>query len=44
MTLDHRRHLLGMNEHTLDLGGLVGAAHPTLDAHVGATAGRRIGQ
>ena len=32
--------LLGMHEHAFDLGGLVGAAHPALDAHVGAPAGR----
>src|SRR6478736_32728 len=31
--------LLGADAHALDLGGLVGAAHPALDAHVGAPAG-----
>ena len=32
--------LLGPHEHALHLGGLVGAAHPALDARVGAPAGR----
>src|SRR6516164_9004523 len=30
--------LLGAHEHALDLGGLVGAAHPAFDAHIGAPA------
>ena len=44
MTLADFRDLLGPHEHALDLGGLVGAAHPALDAHVGAAAGARAGQ
>src|SRR6266851_6536171 len=31
--------LRGLHEHSLHLGGLVGAAHPAADAHVGAAAG-----
>ena len=31
--------LLGAHEHALDLRGLVGAAHPALDAQIGAPAG-----
>jgi hypothetical protein len=38
------RDLLGPHEHALDLGGLVGAAHPALDAHIGAAAGAGAGQ
>jgi hypothetical protein len=33
------RDLFRAYEHALDLGGLVGAAHPSLDAHVAASAG-----
>src|SRR3954470_6874579 len=44
MTLADPRDLLGAHEHALDLGGLVGAAHPTLDAHVAASAGATAGQ
>ena len=33
-----------MHEHALHLGRLVGAAHPALDAHVGAAAGARARQ
>ena len=44
MALDDRRHLRRMHEHALDLRRLVGAAHPALDAHVGAAARRRAGQ
>ena len=38
--LRHLGDLLGAHEHALHLGGLVGAAHPALDARVGAPAGR----
>ena len=38
------RHLLGMHEEAAHLGGLVGAAHPALDAHVRAPAGARARQ
>jgi hypothetical protein len=34
MTLADLGDLLGPHEHALDLGGLVGAAHPALDTHV----------
>ena len=33
--------LPGIDEHALDLGALVGAAHPALDPRVGAAAGRQ---
>src|ERR1700681_5012259 len=36
--------LLGPHEHALDLGGLVGAPHPALDAHVAAPAGAVAGE
>src|SRR5581483_6957820 len=39
MTLADFSNLLRANEHALDLGGLIGAAHPALDPHVGAAAG-----
>jgi hypothetical protein len=39
MALGDFRDLLGPHEHALDLGGLVGAAHPALDAHVAVSAG-----
>jgi hypothetical protein len=39
MAGDQFGHLLGAHEHALDLGRLVGAAHPALDPHVGAPAG-----
>ena len=39
-----RRALLGMHEHAFDLGRLIGAAHPALDAHVGAPARRWPGE
>jgi len=41
-----RRHfgdLLGMHEHALDLGRLIGAAHPAFDARIAAPAGREAG-
>ena len=38
MALDHLVDLRRMHEHALDLGGLVGAPHPALDAQVGAAA------
>ena len=38
MALGDLRHLLGAHEHALDLRGLVRAAHPAFDAHVGAPA------
>src|SRR5271168_3294901 len=44
MALANLRDLLGPDEHALDLGGLVGAAHPALDAHVGAPARARARQ
>ena len=44
MTPGDFRDLLGPHEHALDLGGLVGAAHPALDAHIGPAAGARAGQ
>ena len=44
MTLADLGDLLGPHEHALDLGGLVGAPHPALDAHVGAAAGAGAGQ
>src|ERR1700682_2744606 len=44
MTLADLRDLLGPHEHALDLGGLVGAAHPALDAHVAASARAWAGQ
>ena len=37
-------HLLRAHEHALDLRGLIGAAHPALDAQVGAPARARAGQ
>src|SRR5829696_9703132 len=37
-------HLLGAYEHALDLRGLIGAAHPALDAQVGAPARARAGE
>ena len=37
-------HLPRRDEHGAHLGALVGAAHPALDAHVGAAAGARAGQ
>ena len=40
MTPADLRDLRRMHEHALDLGGLVGAAHPAGDAHVGAPARR----
>lgn len=36
--------LVGPDEYALDLGGLVCAAHPALEAHIGAPAGRPAGQ
>src|SRR4051812_42089447 len=44
MPLADLRHLLGADEHPLDLGGLVGAAHPALDPHIAASAGTPAGQ
>src|SRR5438552_18655394 len=44
MTLADLRDLLGPHEHALDLGGLIGAAHPALDAHVAASARAAAGQ
>jgi hypothetical protein len=44
MTLADLGDLLGAHEHALDLGGLVGAAHPTLNAHIGASAAAMTGQ
>ena len=44
MALGDLGDLLGMHEHALDLGRLVGAAEPALDAHVGAPARARAGQ
>ena len=44
MALGDLGDLLGMHEHALDLGGLVGAAEPALDAHVGAPARARARQ
>ena len=41
MTLADLGDLLGPDEHALDLGGLIGAAHPALDAHIGAAARAR---
>src|SRR3954453_17774452 len=38
MALGNFRNLLGPHEHPFYLGALVGAAHPTLDPHVGASA------
>ena len=37
-------HLLRGDEHRANLGALVGAAHPSFDAHVGAAAGARARQ
>src|SRR3977135_3743517 len=44
MTLADLRYLLEAHEHALDLGGLVGAAHPALDAHVGSSTWAAAGQ
>ncbi|MCY1367648.1 hypothetical protein D9M69_545920 [compost metagenome] len=43
MAARHVGHLRRMHEHAAHLGGLVGAAHPALDAGVGAPAGRETG-
>ena len=40
MTRHHLRDLARVHEHAPDLGGLVGPAHPALDADVGAARGR----
>src|SRR3954464_1129720 len=40
MTLADLRDLGGMNEHALDLGSLVGTAHPARESHVGPSARR----
>ena len=37
--LDHLGHLTRVHKHATHLGGLVGAAQPALDAHVGAACG-----
>ena len=44
MALQHRRHLFWMDEHALDLRGLVGTAQPAANARVGAAAGRHARQ
>src|ERR1700675_1230368 len=44
MPLADLRDLLSPHEHALDLGGLIGAAYPALDAHVAASAGAPAGQ
>jgi hypothetical protein len=38
MALTDLGNLLGTDEHALDLGGLVGAAHSAIDSHIGAPA------
>src|SRR5262249_51547430 len=40
MALADVRHLGGTHEHALDLGGLVGTAHPARQPHIGAPATR----
>ena len=39
VALDHGVDLFGVDEHPLDLGGLVGASHPALDAQVRSATG-----
>ena len=41
---DDRGNLRGVHEHSLDLGRLIGAAEPALDAHVGAATRRYAGK